>query len=115
MHAVLNETLRLFPPVPQNIRESRSEPVLFPQSDATFPTSAEDTPVYVPASTPILYVPMLTQRNPVHWGPDADVFDPERWLDERLSCYLENPMIFTPFGAGPRIVRASVVVFVCRY
>ncbi|KAH8105405.1 cytochrome P450 [Cristinia sonorae] len=103
MHAVINETLRLFPPVPQNIRECRDEPIVFPQSDATFPTSADEPSLYVPANTPILFVPMWTQRNPVHWGPDADVFDPDRWLDERLSRFVENPMIFTPFGAGPRI------------
>ncbi|TCD71088.1 hypothetical protein EIP91_000180 [Steccherinum ochraceum] len=105
MHAVINETLRLFPPVPQNIRECRSEPILFPQSDATYPTQSTEgePPIYVPANTPILYVPMWTARNPVHWGADADVFDPERWLDERLARFTDNPMMFTPFGAGPRI------------
>ncbi|THH32681.1 hypothetical protein EUX98_g1506 [Antrodiella citrinella] len=103
MHAVINETLRVFPPVPQNIRETRSEPVLLPQSDATFPTPPDAAPIYLPADTPMIYVPMLTQRNPAHWGPDAHVFDPERWLDERLSHFVDNPMIFTPFGAGPRI------------
>ncbi|KAG9076090.1 hypothetical protein FRC06_009714 [Ceratobasidium sp. 370] len=38
------------------------------------------------------------------WGPDADEFDPERWLDERYKKYvLPNPFIFLPFSAGPRI------------
>ncbi|CUA73615.1 hypothetical protein RSOLAG22IIIB_10915 [Rhizoctonia solani] len=38
------------------------------------------------------------------WGPDAEEFDPERWLDERLKKYLTpNPFIFLPFNAGPRI------------
>ncbi|KDN37559.1 hypothetical protein RSAG8_10076, partial [Rhizoctonia solani AG-8 WAC10335] len=36
--------------------------------------------------------------------PDAEEFDPERWLDERLKKYITpNPFIFLPFGAGPRI------------
>lgn len=38
------------------------------------------------------------------WGPDALVFDPDRFLDDRLQKYLlPNPFIFLPFNAGPRI------------
>lgn len=38
------------------------------------------------------------------WGPDADSFDPDRFLDSRASEYLTpNPYIFVPFNAGPRI------------
>lgn len=34
----------------------------------------------------------------------ALVFDPDRFLDERLHKYLTpNPFIFCPFNAGPRI------------
>ena len=59
-----------------------------------------------------------------YWGPDgtfrskfqicnftsltsistAEVFDPDRFLDERLHKYLiPNPFIFLPFNGGPRI------------
>lgn len=101
MRAVINETLRVFPPVPTNGRESRPEPCLFPQSDGTYPERPE--PLYVPPSTQVIYLPILTQRNPALWGADADVFDPDRWLDDRLKIFTSNPMIFTPFSAGPRI------------
>lgn len=38
------------------------------------------------------------------WGPDAHIFDPARFLDDRVSTYLTpNPFIFLPFNAGPRI------------
>jgi len=38
------------------------------------------------------------------WGPDALVFDPDRFLDDRVQKYLTpNPFIFCPFNAGPRI------------
>ncbi|KAG6888059.1 hypothetical protein C0992_009750 [Termitomyces sp. T32_za158] len=38
------------------------------------------------------------------WGPDADEFDPDRFLDARLKKYLlRNSFIFLPFNAGPRI------------
>ena len=48
------------------------------------------------------------QRNPALWGDDADDFDPERWIDpERLTKFVANPTMFTPFSAGPRIVSVS--------
>ncbi|KAI0919820.1 hypothetical protein AcW1_003029 [Taiwanofungus camphoratus] len=101
MRYIINETLRLFPPVPTNGRESRPHASVMPKSDGTFPEP--DEPMYMPPWTPVMYFPVLTQRNPALWGPDADVFDPERWLDDRLSTFTSNPMIFSPFSAGPRI------------
>ena len=112
MRAVLNETLRLFPPVPLNVRESRPEPVsLPPAQQASFPGAKSiPTPkehLYMPGSTPIMFMPLLMQRNPDLWGPDADVFDPDRWLDpKRISIVTANPMMYTPFSAGPRIVSS---------
>ncbi|KAI9572477.1 cytochrome P450 [Boletus coccyginus] len=48
------------------------------------------------------YIPPNTMKD--LWGPDADLFDPDRFLDERLHKYLTpNPFIFLPFNAGPRI------------
>lgn len=107
MHAVINETLRLFPPVPINQREVRNNPVLFPLADDTFPDQSR-IPICAPANTVIIYFQWFTHRNPTLWGPDVDVFDPERWLDDRLTKFTENPMIFTPFSAGPRIVSAFI-------
>lgn len=111
MRAVLNETLRLFPPVPLNVRESRPEPVSLPPSQVgpvSFSAQSIPTPkesLYMPGSTPIMFMPLLMQRNPDLWGPDADVFDPDRWLDpNRISMVTANPMMYTPFSAGPRIV-----------
>jgi len=44
------------------------------------------------------------QRRTDLWGPDALVFDPDRFLDDRVRKYLTpNPYIFCPFNAGPRI------------
>jgi cytochrome P450 len=107
VHAVVNETLRLFPPVPINLREVRESGVVLPRSDGTY-AEVDSTPVYLPKHTVVLYFPLLVQHNRAHWGADAWEFDPERWLDERLPRFTNNPMIFTPFSAGPRVVSSSI-------
>ncbi|KAH0839507.1 cytochrome P450 [Lanmaoa asiatica] len=61
-------------------------------------------PFYIPPNTMILYCVFLMHRRKDLWGPDADLFDPDRFLDARLHKYLTpNPFIFLPFNAGPRI------------
>lgn len=80
--------------MPINVREVRDTGVLLPRCDGTFP-DPDTAPIYVPERTVITYFPLLTQHNPAMWGDDADIFDPERWLDERLSRFTDRPMIFS--------------------
>lgn len=106
--AVIDEALRLFPPVPLNQRQTRPISCTLPPPDKTFSTTSEK-PLYMPKSTTFFYSTLLMQRNKALWGPDADEFDPERWIDpNRLSRFTSNPMMFTPFSAGPRIVSTYV-------
>jgi len=43
-------------------------------------------------------------------------FDPDRFLDDRVSKYLTaNPFIFIPFNAGPRICLGQQVCLPCYY
>ncbi|CAE6510897.1 unnamed protein product [Rhizoctonia solani] len=94
LRAILNETLRLFPPVPVNLREASKSTVL----------KVNGKQYYVPAGTSVIWSTLLMHRRKDLWGPDADEFDPERWLDDRLKKYVtSNPFIFLPFNAGPRI------------
>ena len=45
---------------------------------------------------------------------EAEEFDPDRFLDERLHKYLTpNPFIFVPFNAGPRICLGQQVCPSC--
>jgi hypothetical protein len=42
------------------------------------------------------------------------IFDPDRFIDERLGKYLTpNPFIFLPFNAGPRICLGQQVLVFC--
>ncbi|KAK5174101.1 uncharacterized protein LTR77_001181 [Saxophila tyrrhenica] len=43
----------------------------------------------------------LIHRNKKIWGPDADVFNPDRWLDEDFISKLP-PGAWRPFERGPR-------------
>ncbi|KAG2105766.1 cytochrome P450 [Suillus discolor] len=96
IQAVLNETMRLFPALPFDVREA--------VHDTTW-TSPEPgkKPLFVPGGVVVIYSVFLMHRRTDLWGPDALEFDPDRWLDERLQKYLTNPFIFLPFNAGPRI------------
>ncbi|OCH92180.1 cytochrome P450 [Obba rivulosa] len=97
LRAVLNETLRLYPPVPVNVRYTVDATTL-PNTDPL------GKPYYVPANTAVAYSVFVMHRRPEYWGPDAEQFDPDRFLDERVNKYLTaNPFIFLPFNAGPRI------------
>ncbi|KAF8313151.1 cytochrome P450 [Cantharellus anzutake] len=98
LRAVLNETLRLFPPAPLNLRSSRLSTLLPPDQ------TTNGKPIYIPGGTTVLFTPLLMQRRKDLWGSDADEFDPERWIDkERVKKMTDDPFMFLPFGAGPRI------------
>ncbi|KAJ3503620.1 hypothetical protein NLJ89_g8348 [Agrocybe chaxingu] len=97
VRAFLNEVLRLYPSIPLNVRRS-VRPVVLPTSDP------ERKHIYVPKDTVCTFSVFNMHRRTDLWGPDAEKFDPDRFLDERLHKYLTpNPFIFLPFNAGPRI------------
>jgi len=98
LRACLNETLRLFPPVPFNERASAKATTL-PRA------SPNEKQFYMPGPhSTISYSPLLMHRRKDLWGEDADDFNPERWLDEqRVMELTKDPFKFLPFNAGPRI------------
>jgi cytochrome P450 len=96
LRAVINETIRLYPAVPFNIRTTNRPVVL--------PGKYGGKPMYYPANSKAPYSIFLMQRRKDLWGPDAHEFDPDRFLDDRVRKYITpNPFIFLPFNAGPRI------------
>ncbi|EGG03014.1 uncharacterized protein MELLADRAFT_117454 [Melampsora larici-populina 98AG31] len=90
LRAVINETLRLHPPVWANTRHAFEDDVL-------------PSGIFVPAGTDCRYLIREFQRDPEVWGKDAEEFVPERWLDGRQVLQSKDPFSFQPFSAGPRI------------
>lgn len=96
VRACINETLRLFPPVPVDRRASTQSSV--------FPAKPGQKGIYMPGPEVTLsWWKLLVQTRPDIWGDDAAEFIPERWIDERLQRYTANPFAHVPFNAGPRI------------
>ncbi|CAH2266913.1 jg8819 [Pararge aegeria aegeria] len=84
---VVKESLRLFPPVPFVIRKV--------ESDITLPSGLS-----VPRGSGIVVSIFGAHRDPNYWGPDADHFDPDRFLPERFN--LQHACSYMPFSNGPR-------------
>ncbi|KAL4886962.1 cytochrome P450 [Aspergillus karnatakaensis] len=66
LHAVCNEVLRFHPSVPITFREPPVDTML--------------SGTLVPKGTMLTICPEVINHHPDLWGPDADKFDPERWL-----------------------------------
>ncbi|KAF9168873.1 hypothetical protein BGX21_001255 [Mortierella sp. AD011] len=85
---VINETLRLFPPVPFNIKTCLEDDVL-PNGH------------FIPGGSMVVHSAYVTHRMKEYWGEDAEEFDPDRWGPERVKDI--RPFMYFPFHAGPRI------------
>lgn len=68
LHAVCNETLRLYPTVPSTIRVANRDTTINSQ--------------HIPKGTRFLIVPWAINRSPHLWGSNATEFYPERWIDK---------------------------------
>jgi cytochrome P450 len=89
---VINETLRLYPNIPINIRCALEDTSL-PRGGGT---SGND-PIGVLKGTTILYYPLALHRQARHFK-DPSKFDPERWEGKAPA-----PWTYIPFNGGPRI------------
>ncbi|KAG9671044.1 putative cytochrome 52A4, partial [Aureobasidium melanogenum] len=96
---VINETLRLYPIVPFNVRVSLKDTTL-PRGGGPDGTQ----PIGIPANTPIGYSTLFLQRREDIYPPASEKFphhlsfEPDRWDGW-------NPKMWTyiPFNGGPRI------------
>ncbi|KAL5532689.1 hypothetical protein ACEPAF_4463 [Sanghuangporus sanghuang] len=91
LNAVINEALRLQPPLPTSLQRSPLEGSGGKQVAGRF--VPENTALYVP-----LYV---LQRDSRYFSPLPNAFIPERWLDTTSGKFISNTSAFIPFSTGP--------------
>ena len=87
--SVYYESLRLYPPVPIEIKQCES-PTTLP--DGTF----------LPTSSIIVWCIWALNRSATLYGDDADVFRPSRWLNSTGQFSPKTAFEFPVFNAGPR-------------
>ncbi|KAI0124110.1 cytochrome P450 52A1 [Xylariales sp. AK1849] len=95
--AAVNESLRLYPVVPVNLREA--------VEDTTLPMGGGkdgQSPVFVPKGQAVMWNLWTMHRREDVYGSDAAYFCPERWLGGD-GPPLRPGFAFLPFNGGPRI------------
>jgi len=100
LRALLNETLRLYPVVPQNSREAQEDTVL-PLGGGPDGTA----PLFVAKGQVVGWSVYAMHRRPEYYGADAEIFRPERWLDDADTGVkgLRPGWEYLPFNGGARI------------
>ncbi len=102
--AVINESMRLYPPAWISDRVSLA--------DDAFKSFS------FPKDTPIMVVFYALHRDPKFW-PEPNVFNPSRFLKDNLTK--EQTKAFFPFGAGPRLcignnfAMAEMAIFLQKF
>ncbi|CCX04595.1 Similar to Cytochrome P450 52A13; acc. no. Q9Y758 [Pyronema omphalodes CBS 100304] len=97
LRSVMNETMRLTPPVPMTNRESHV-PVVLPVGGGN-----GSLPLLVPEGKTVMLDIFSMQRRRDIWGDDAEEWRPERWIEnEALESQSVAACTFIPFGVGPR-------------
>lgn len=93
----LNETLRLYPAVPYNLRSALEDTTL----PALTPGRA---PIAVVKGDIIIYSTLAMQRRRDLYPPETDAFeDPALFSPERWERWTPRPWQYVPFNGGPRI------------
>ncbi|KAG0567672.1 hypothetical protein KC19_7G153200 [Ceratodon purpureus] len=111
LHAALTESMRLYPPVPDDSKESVADDV-FP--DGTF----------IPKGTVISFHIYAMGRSKSIWGSDCLVFRPERFLTDGVFVP-PNPFDYPVFLGGPRMclgmdmgmmqMKLVAATLICQY
>uniref|UniRef100_A0A803KQ79 Cytochrome P450 n=2 Tax=Chenopodium quinoa TaxID=63459 RepID=A0A803KQ79_CHEQI len=94
LHGAICETLRLYPSVPFNHKNSVESDIL--------PSGHRMKP-----DMQILFNMYAQGRMKSIWGDDCYEFKPERWITERGNIKFEPSYKFSAFGAGPRICQGK--------
>lgn len=90
LHAVCQESLRLYAPIPFTVRGATRDTTILGQP--------------VPRGTTVILCPWATNRDSELWGSDADEFDPGRWAapGQAGSGGARSNYAYLTFLHGPR-------------
>jgi cytochrome P450 len=88
--AVIEETLRLFPPVPIQARQARAACTVAGRT--------------VPAGSIMMLVPWLLHRHKLYWD-QPDTFLPDRFMPGGSG--IPNRYAYVPFSIGPRVCTGA--------
>ncbi|XP_059650949.1 cytochrome P450 CYP749A22-like [Cornus florida] len=88
MNMIINESLRLYPPVMSAVRKARREVKL--------------GKFIIPANTSLQIPTLAFHHDPQIWGEDVLLFNPERFSEGVAKATNNNPTAFLPFSMGPR-------------
>ncbi|WEW58119.1 hypothetical protein PRK78_003586 [Emydomyces testavorans] len=90
LNAVCNEVLRYYPPAPFTVRQAARDTTLLN--------------TFIPKGTVLSISMPAVNRNPELWGPDAETFNPDRWLGPGRANTggAESNYAFLTFLHGPR-------------
>jgi cytochrome P450 len=94
LNAVCNEVLRYYSPAPMSVRVAAVDTTICDQ--------------HVPKGTRVMIVPWAVNKSVELWGPDADKFNPGRWLPYfdgdkgAASGHATSNYAFLTFFHGPR-------------
>lgn len=86
--AVFYETLRLYPPVPVELKQC--------EQAVTLPDGTS-----LPKGAIVVWCIWAMNRSKLIWGEDADLFLPERWIEDR-KLITKSAYEFPVFNGGPR-------------
>lgn len=104
MERAIKETMRMFPLAQGLMRETDADIQL--------------TECIVPKGSLFLLSVFKMHRSKEIWGPTANEFDPERFLDKSMTD--RHPYSYLPFSAGPRncigakYAMISLKMMLCR-
>ncbi|KAI3864520.1 hypothetical protein MKW92_040091 [Papaver armeniacum] len=103
IHASLCESMRLYPPVPNDSKQAASDDVL---PDGTI----------VKKGMRVIYSPYAMGRMDNLWGSDWSEFKPERWLEidkatGKSHFVTKDSFTYPVFQAGPRICLGKEMAF----
>ncbi len=89
LRRVVNETLRLWPVAPGIFRQ--------PKHDTTIGNGRY---AFSKKKKDWVFVLMLAAHRDAKWGPDANEFNPDRWID--VDAEFLKTVTYRPFGTGDR-------------